>query len=712
MSPAFGLIVGWCVRNRLLTVAASLVITVLAGFGAATGLKINTDTGSLIDPELAYRQAYVDFIREFPNFDQNLILFANAQNEIYEREAIELLAAKMSSRSDLFTSVRTVFDDTASSSSSTDVSAPPRQWRHIVIAKPVLDFTNVDPSEIPIRFVRDASSAIETAFHAEQGSSLSFSLTGEAALNSEEMESATSGAAVAGIVSLVLVALTLGFGLRSAVHVATCVGTLLIGIVWTAGLAALTVGSLNLISVAFAVLFIGLGVDFLIHFILWFEEERRSGHEPNIALYRAADGTGPAFIACAITTAAAFLSFAPTPFVGLAQLGIISAGGMAVALLLALTLLPVLLSLFAGATARKSNSLHSLLPSPLRPAQQQFTAWRNHQPWQVVRSYLAMGLVLVSFIGLVLSPQLEFDSDPLSLKDQRSPSVVAFRDLLENDNLSPYRIMALIEPAQIVAAHDALEALDVVGDTYSLLTEMRDYGEEGRALDQLNAAVEYVPLEDRPDFLASDGRWLVSIGTTGDVQNPLELAEFVAQVRAVLPQATGMPVEIVEAGHTIRSSLRQATLVATFIVLLVLVMTFRNLQGVVVGMLPLLVATGLTFAAMLAMGLKFNFANVIVVPLMLGLGVDSSLHALMRWRQNGHGFLRTSTSRSIVISTLTTICSFGALMISQHDGTATMGELLLVSISAVLVSTMVVLPAAIDWLSRHTRQHAASGRDI
>jgi predicted RND superfamily exporter protein len=120
--------------------------------------------------------------------------------------------------------------------------------------------------------------------------------------------------------------------------------TLVVGGIWTSGLAALTVGGLNLISVAFMVLFFGLGVDFGTHLGLRYLELRREGADFQDAMRRSMVGEAPSITLSALAAALAFLSFVPTSYVGLAEFGIISALGMLVALVLTFTVLPALMA--------------------------------------------------------------------------------------------------------------------------------------------------------------------------------------------------------------------------------------------------------------------------------------------------------------------------------------------------------------------------------
>ena len=118
--------------------------------------------------------------------------------------------------------------------------------------------------------------------------------------------------------------------------------------------------------------------------------------------------------------------------------------------------------------------------------------------------------------------------------------------------------------------------------------------------------------------------------------------------------------------------------------------------------LPLVLAAILTAATGVLLDLPFNYANVIVLPLLIGIGVDSGIHLVLRHQQvtAGEGVFGTSTPRAVLFSALTTVASFGSLMLSPHRGTASMGELLSIAIAFTLICTLIVLPAVFNYAER------------
>ncbi|MBT6116506.1 MAG: MMPL family transporter, partial [Rhodospirillaceae bacterium] len=211
-----------------------------------------------------------------------------------------------------------------------------------------------------------------------------------------------------------------------------------------------------------------------------------------------------------------------------------------------------------------------------------------------------------------------------------------------------------------------------------------------------------MPLSLLRRYVAENGLSRVEVEPAEDIMDPGALRRFVGAVRTVAPDATGSPVLLLEAGDAVTGAMRQATVTALVVIALLLVVLLRSLRDTLLVLAPLLLAGALTGAASVLFSLPFNYANVIVLPLLLGLGVASGIHLVFRARDEGMGrpLLSTSTPRAVVFSALTTMASFGSLVVSSHKGTASMGELLTVAIGFTLLSTLVVLPALLAAFGR------------
>ena len=179
------------------------------------------------------------------------------------------------------------------------------------------------------------------------------------------------------------------------------------------------------------------------------------------------------------------------------------------------------------------------------------------------------------------------------------------------------------------------------------------------------------------------------------LQSTLAAASFLAgAVLSVAPDATGTPIVVVAGGQEVVQAFRQASLLALTSIAVLLALVLRDLRDLVFVLAPLALALLFTAASAVLLDLQLNFAHVIVLPLLLGLGVSGTLHVVMRWREEGGigGLVATSTPRAVLFSALTTVASFGSLALSSHRGLASMGILLTLAISWSLVCSLLILP--------------------
>ncbi|MGE0748211.1 MAG: MMPL family transporter [Rhodospirillales bacterium] len=655
--------------------------------------------------------------------------------------------------------------------------------RRFVLAMPRLDYASLKPAQTAMAAVREAAAAL--GLTPENG--VRVRLTGAAALDTEELQSVQTGASRASFLSLGLVTLLLAVGLRSWRLSVSVLVTLVIGLAWTAGFAAVAIGELNLLSVAFAVLFIGLGVDFGIHYALRYREAVEGGLAQDAALRTAGGAVGGSLVLAAVAASIAFLSFVPTPYRGVAELGIISAAGMAIAVVLSLTLLP---------------ALCRLLPYPSPPTPEPPPSAGALSGWILRhRRAIAGAGIAIAAAAALLVPQLRFDYDPLDLKDPTRESVSTLRELVSDPHTPRYTISVV---APDLAAADALAtrlkdlstvgrtitasnlvpqgqeekraaidqvalllgpALDgespepapddaaraaalrafagkvavlldggyrgplapalaglragieraLAGGTDLAALERRLVGSLPRQLETLRQALDptEVRLDNLPDvlraqYLAADGRARVEVVPKEPIAgNDTAFRAFVADVQSVAPDATDSPVVVLAAGDAVLNAFVVASLIAIVVITALLFVLLRRAWDVCMVLVPVVLAALTTIGFTVVADLAFNFANVIVLPLLIGLGVASGIHLVARARYGGSAaLLATSTPRAVMYSALTTVASFGSLAVSSHRGTASLGELLTVSITLTLIYALIVLPALLFSTRRYDRPAA------
>src|SRR3984893_2875266 len=236
--------------------------------------------------------------------------------------------------------------------------AEPRDLRRFVVTRPVLDFTGLEPGETARTEVRRLAG--ELGITPENGMRLR--LTGPVALDDEQFATLREGALRSTVLSVVMVCAILFAALRSVKLVGAILATLAVGFVLTAGFAALAIGSLNLISIAFGVLFIGLAVDFSIQFSVRYRDQRHRFGDFPAALRGTAETIGPSLTLAAGATAIGFLSFVPTRYTGIQALGWIAGGGMIIAIALNFLLLPALLTLLRARGEPEAIGFHRAAP--------------------------------------------------------------------------------------------------------------------------------------------------------------------------------------------------------------------------------------------------------------------------------------------------------------------------------------------------------------
>src|SRR5208282_2367618 len=215
------------------------------------------------------------------------------------------------------------------------------QRRQFIITQPVFKASEFSPGETALKAVH----GIARQLGIDEAHGVAVRITGDTALALENMDEVRNSTGAATIVSLILVGIVLYVGLGGSGRlVAASLATLLTGLIWTTGFALLAIGSLNLISITFAVLFIGLGIDYCIQFCLRYREFVDSGHGDRESIITAGRGVGKSLVLSCITIAIGFYSFVPTAYAGVAELGLISGTGMFISLFATLTLLPALLT--------------------------------------------------------------------------------------------------------------------------------------------------------------------------------------------------------------------------------------------------------------------------------------------------------------------------------------------------------------------------------
>ncbi len=629
----------------------------------------------------------------------------------------------------------------------------PLELRRLILVQPALDYEQLSAGAAATQVIRAEAARL----------GIPIRLTGPVPMADEEFATVSEGAVENAVLSFVLVGVLLWMALRSWRLIWPLLLLIVVGLVWTAGFGLLLVGSFNPLSIAFAVLFIGLGVDFGIQYAVQYRAERAHLPELRPALEQAARVAGPGMTLAALAVTLSFLSFWPTDYRGVAELGLVAAGGMVIGWFLAMTLLPALL-----VVARPRGEAREVGYPALRP----------------VDSWLSANALGVAFLALALAAcclatlqWLRFDTNPINLRDPQAESVATWRDLARSAETNPNTLevlapdltaaqalaarlaglpevarattladfiparqeekLALIEdaamllgPALAAEPRPAPDDLAVVASLRAAASELVPLTGEaarlGRALallargspearadfaaatlpglthllGQVRAMIlaeavtlDAMPADLRADWLTADGRARIEM-----VPNPIAadettlLRQFAMAVRQLAPEATGLAVSMQESSATIQRAFVQSGVLGLVFVLALLWITLRSLRLSLLALAPLALAGLMTMAHCALFGPDLNLANIIALPLLFGQGVAYDIYFVAAWQQGRRDLLASPLNRAVIYSAVTNAAAFGALALSPHPGTASMGVVLSVSLVYSLLCVMLVLP--------------------
>lgn len=650
--------------------------------------------------------------------------------------------------------------------------------KRFIITRPILNYQELLPAEKSIAAIKDEIAKAT----AGDLSKVSVRMTGEVVLEHEEMETLSNSMQIAGYVSMFLVCATLWFAYRSFRLMFATFFSLTLGLVLSLGFATVSIGHLNLISIAFAVLFIGMGDAYSSHFCLRYRELILRGESQREALLDTLTSTGSSLILCTFTAAIGLYAFIPTNYVGVSELGVIAGTSMFIALLTTFTVLPALMKIMPLRITRNQ-----------KPRSAKSSVIMSNWPLRYARS-IRWTTFLLTLISLGLITQVTVDFNPINLRDQNTESVQTYKYLLQDKDTTPMTLSSLARNQQEALAmqqrFEKLPTVDKVTTLLDLVPEDQEAklaiieelglvlgpalnnfpppatggaqietleelqgkiqeqimkGEGGNAdllelgesvdgfleyldtlpeearqpiLDKLQTALlsalpatleklkkgleaEPVTLDSLPAslkdrWLGKNGLYKVQVYPKKDLNDLENLREFIQEAQEIDPDVTDLPVTYLESMNEVVKAFQQAFSIALVAIALLLLVIQRNVKDTLLVLLPLLLASLFTAAATVVCNVPFNFANIIALPLLFGLGVDSGIHMAHRLHYldpSEEDLLGGSEAQGVFYGALTTIFSFSSLAFTSHQGTASMGILLSVGLLMTLICALIVLPA-------------------
>ncbi len=204
--------------------------------------------------------------------------------------------------------------------------------------------------------------------------------------------------------------------------------------------------------------------------------------------------------------------------------------------------------------------------------------------------------------------------------------------------------------------------------------------------------IKQLPPDIVSDWITANGRARIEVAPKGNGNDNANLRRFATAVLAVAPDATGVPILIQESAHTVVRSFIEAGALALGSITLILFIALRRVSDVLLTLIPLLLAGVVTLEICVLIGLPLNFANIIALPVLLGVGVAFKIYYVLAWRAGETSLLASPLTRAVIFSAMTTATAFGSLWFSSHPGTSSMGELLALSLVTTLAAAVLFQP--------------------
>lgn len=641
----------------------------------------------------------------------------------------------------------------------------------------------IDPTlnEEAIKYLREKVDKIQL-----EVPGLNVGITGSPVLEYDEMRQSQKDSTVASIVAILLCALIFIYGYQETGRPLKATLCLIIGLVYTLAFTTIAIGHLNILTVTFVPILIGLAIDFGVHLITRYEEELRLGHPEKESMIKAMVFTGKGIVTGCLTTAGAFLAMSITNFKGIQEMGLICGGGMILCLSVMISLLPVLL-------LKGKQNIIDQQPQTEEKIRQYLESFWLKNPITVVT--ISIGITLVC---LILSLFVTFDYNLLNMQSHGLPAVkyekkligstpksVLFAAVVANDlneaialeqKLTNLPSVASVESMAQFLAGDQTKKLELVGKikeeladiTFSppdtapvniwelsrILWSFRGYlgmaleeiepdekdlinkiqslretiqefrksmlgGDHVRASYKLTAYQQAFfndlkttfetlknqdnsaplspadfPLPLRNRFIGVTGKFLLQVYPKENVWDRGKQEVFVKELRSIVPNATGTPVQLYEYTNLLKKSYEQAAWYALIAIIILIYIHFHRVECIILALLPV----GFGFLWMMGLmaigGVQFNPANIMTLPLVIGIGVTNGIQILNRFaEEHTPAILSRSTGKAIIVSGLTTIAGFASLMLGKHQGIISLGYVMSIGVASCMVISVIMLPA-------------------
>lgn len=514
--------------------------------------------------------------------------------------------------------------------------------------------------------------------------------------------------------------------------------TLFYSLAWTFGITYFVLGELNTITGFLFVILFGLGIDYGIHAFARYSESRLAGLSLEQALDKLVHQTGKALTTTALTTALAFYSLLIMDFEGFSELGFIAGTGILLALIAMVIVLPAFIVLL--------ERLRLLKPRP-NPAR---VPVRSRRPLRFSRPILLFA-ALSALFSLYALTRAEFQYDFTELRaitEERelvsektrgvfsrseSPAVVlaeseadmqeivdAVKAYMRTDTVTP-TIETVRNLFSLIPADQPLR-LEKIRRIRQLVEEEAEgvlTGKDRENLEKLESYLQVdqpftwddVPEKDKREFINKAGEigkfvFIYPSVPLRDGRNAIEFRNDVGTIRTKsgkVYHASSSNIILADMLLILIKEGWQAVFLTFFVVFLVLYLDFRKLLATIIVLSPLLLGLLWTIGLMFVFGLKFNFYNIVVIPSVIGIGVDNGVHLYHRYKEEGAGslhFVLKTTGAAIFMTNSTTVVGYSGLILARHPGLNSIGDLAVIGLVSTFVAAVMVLPALLDYFER------------
>ena len=747
-------------------------------------LYLDTDALQSLSNNLSQAQPFIGRIAQEPNLTGFFSIFEDA---LTSTDKTQVVPIDLTSLVDKVASAlhKTLNSDNALLSWESLISDKKTHSDNgFIVVAPKFDFSQIRPAEAAIESIRKAVDQIQDP----NLPAVKVWVTGEVGLEDDELSGMSTGTFTASIFSIVLVLFILLIAYRSVLLTVATLITLALGMLFCGAFAALSVKELNLISVAFAVSNIGLGVEYAIHFCLRYRDNLSHHIHKELALRSTLMHTAPSLLLCAGTTSIGLYAFIPTDYKGVSELGLLAGTSLFICLLITLIALPALLRIIPAPSkfTEEKNSHKGFLK-----LSEKLAACPLHYAKPI-----AIATFVLAAVSVALTFKVKTDFNPINLRDPNTESVIAFKNLMKDKETTPLTLTVLAKDENSAKALEqklsTLASVDKTVSLFDFLPSDQDdklalieemglmLGAQTQSFPPLKADADPVPainrlikaidailpqktdaheiaaltsfkkelqdilieldtrqqpsrsqfiekiqttllgtlpivmnelatgfnakevtLADLPDdvkdkWLSKTGLYRIQIFPKKDLNDLTSLEEFITEVQSVAPETTDLPVMYWESMKEVISAFQEAIMIALITIALLLFAIRRSIADTVLVMTPLILAGLFTMASTVITHTPINFANIIALPLLLGLGVDNGIHMVEKLHHSlseEQNIYQSSTARAMFYGALTTASSFAGLAFSPHEGIASMGLIITMGIFWIMVCTFIILPA-------------------